>query len=147
LVLWNEVEPVLRATYGLLADPERRSVEAEEIAAALGRPADDAALCSALRDLRKYGYIDGIMPGGMASAPQDIRATEKGLQAASGWPSDGESRTFPSEFIKALTERINDDETADDERGKLRKLRDASEEVGVRVIAEVVARMAEHKGL
>jgi hypothetical protein len=147
LVLWNEVEPVLRATYGLLADPERLSVDPEEIAAALGRPVDDAAMCSALRDLQKYGYIDGIVAGAMPRIPQDIRATEKGLQAASGWPSDGESQTFPSEFIKALTERINDDETADDERGKLRRLRDASEDVGVRVIAEVVARMAEHKGL
>jgi hypothetical protein len=83
----------------------------------------------------------------MPRTPQNIRATEKGLQAASGWPSGGESQAFSSEFIRALTERINDDETAEDERGKLRRLRDASEDVGVRVIAEVVARMAERKGL
>ena len=62
-MLWSEVEPVLRATYGLLADPERLSVDPEEIAAALGRPDDDAAMCSALRDLQKYGYIDGIVAG------------------------------------------------------------------------------------
>ena len=46
-----------------------------------------------------------------------------------------------------LTERINDAEIGDDERGKLKRLRDATEDVGVRVVAEVIARMAEHKGL
>ena len=54
---------------------------------------------------------------------------------------------FAAKFVKVLTERINDSETTEDERGKFKRLRDVVEDVGIRTFAEVVARMAEHKGL
>ncbi len=142
---WSDVEPVLRATYGLLVD--RDWVSSDEVIAALDPPPADAFIAGrALRYLRDFGFIDGKMFLGH-EMPEHIQATEKGLQAASGWPVAGESQVFASEFVKALTERIDDNETAEDERGKLRRLRDATQDVGVRVLAEVVARMAEHKGL
>jgi hypothetical protein len=73
-----------------------------------------------------------------------IQATEKGFQTASGWPTSSGS-DFAAEFLRALSERINDDTTPDDERGRLRKLREATEDVGVRLLAEVMARIAEHQ--
>jgi hypothetical protein len=142
---WGDVEPVFRATYGLL--DERDIVSSDDVIAALDpAPVNAFAPGRALRYLLDYGFIDGAMYLGH-EVPEAIRATEKGLQVASGWPVPGESGAFASAFVQALTERINDTETADDERGKLRRLRDAIEDVGVRVVAEVVARMAERKGL
>lgn len=115
--------------------------------AALDPPPADAFIAGrALCYLRDFGFIDGKMFLGH-EMPEHIQATEKGLQAASGWPVAGGSQLFALEFVKALTERIDDNETAEDERGKLRRLREATQDVGVRVLAEVVARMAEHKGL
>jgi hypothetical protein len=144
-VRWSDVEPVLQTTYRLLAD--RDFVSSDEVIAALDpAPADAFTTGRALRELAEHGYIDGAMYLGH-EMPENIRATEKGLQAASGWPVAGESQVFATEFVKVLTERINDAETPEDERGKLRKLRDATEDLGVKVVAEVLARMAEHKGL
>lgn len=142
---WSDVEPVLRASYSLLAD--RDMISSDEVIAAIEpEPADALTAVRALNYLNEQGYIDGTMYlGGVM--PENIRATEKGLQVASGWPAAGSSHVFASEFVKELTERINDSETAEDERGKLKRLRDATEDVGVRLLAEIVARMAEHKGL
>lgn len=142
---WSDVEPVLLATYGLLAD--RDMVSSDEVIAALDpAPVNAFAPGRALRYLLDNGYIEGVTLLGQ-EMPEGIRPTEKGLQAASGWPVAGESQLFVSGFVEALTQRINDSETAEDERGKLKRLRDATEDVGVRLVAEIIARMAEHKGL
>jgi hypothetical protein len=142
---WSEVEPVLRATYGLLAD--RSTVNSDDVIAALDPPPADAFIAGrALRYLLDFGFIDGKMFLGHES-PEHIQATEKGLQAASGWPVTGEPQMFAADFMQALSERINDSDTGEDERGRLKQLRDASEDVGIRLFAEVLARMAEHKGL
>jgi len=142
---WSDVEPVLQTTYRLLAD--RDFVGSDEVIAALDPPPADALTTGwALRDLAEHGYIDGAMYLGH-EMPENIRATEKGLQVASGWPVPGESQVFAAEFVKVLTERINDADTPEDERGKLRKLRDATQDAGVRLVAEIVTRMAERKGL
>jgi hypothetical protein len=144
-VRWSDVEPVLLATYGLLAD--RDMISSDEVVAAIEpEPTNALTAVRALNYLNDHGYIDGTMYLGSVM-PENIRATEKGLQVASGWPVPGDSQVFASKFVKALTERINDSEIADEERGKLKRLRDATEDVGVRLVAEIVARTAEHKGL
>lgn len=136
---------MLLAAYSLLSD--RDSISSDEVIAAIEpEPAHALTAVRALNYLSEQGYIDGTMYLGSVM-PENIRATEKGLQVASGWPVAGNSHVFASEFVKALTDRINNSETAEDERGKLKRLRDASEDVGVRLIAEIVARTAEHKGL
>jgi len=144
-VRWSDVEPVLLATYGLLADRDMITSDAA-IAAIEPAPADALTAVRALNYLNEQGYIDGTMYLGSVM-PENIRATEKGLQVASGWPVPGDSQVFASEFVRTLTDRINDSETAEDERGKLKRLREATEDVGVRLVSEIVARMAEHKGL
>lgn len=144
-MLWSDVEPVLRATYGLLAGRER--VSSDEVIAALDPPPTDAfAAGRALRSLLDQGYIVGVMYLGH-EIPENIQATEKGLQAASGWPTPGQAPAFASAFVQTLTEQINDAGTPEEERGKLRKLREATEDAGVRLFAEVMVRMAERKGL
>ena len=144
-MLWSDVEPVLRTAYRLLAD--RDFVSSDEVISALDPPPADALTTGrALRELCDHGYIDGAMYLGH-ELPENIRATEKGLQVASGWPVPGESQVFAAKFVKVLTERINDSAATEDERGKFKRLRDVVEDVGIRTFAEVVARMAEHKGL
>jgi len=57
---WSDVEPVLRATYGLLVD--RDWVSSDEVIAALDPPPADAFIAGrALRYLRDFGFIDGKM--------------------------------------------------------------------------------------
>jgi hypothetical protein len=141
---WDDAEPVLRASYTLLED--RDGVTGEEVNVRMDREPGDEDAARAFDHLDRAGYINASFSMGFA-LPHHIQATEKGLQYCAGWPSAGGEQAFAAEFIGALTKRINDTDTPEEERGKLRRLRDATEDVGVRLVAEVIARMAEHKGL
>lgn len=137
---WSKVEPVLRATYGLLAD--KLQAEPEEVAAALGRDADDEATTRALQDLAAYGYIDGI--GGsrvQGRAPRSIRQTERGLQYCAGWPKPGSESVFVAQFLTAIDARANDASVPAEERSRLKKLFDAAGAVGKDVLTEVTAKV------
>ena len=55
---WDEVRPVLKATYRLLNDAESTSPEA--VCVALGRRDDDERIRRALALLHQEGYIGGF---------------------------------------------------------------------------------------
>jgi len=89
---WSEVEPVLDATYRLLADEEQTTQEA--VCEAAGRAPGDERTIRALALLYSDGYIDGITVE-ESPAPIFISPTAKGLRKTSGWPSgagEGERR-------------------------------------------------------
>ncbi|HEV3377524.1 MAG TPA: hypothetical protein VG126_09625 [Thermoleophilaceae bacterium] len=83
---WSEVEPVLKATYRLLADQDQ--VSGEAVIAELGRPPGDATTGRALDALAQADYINGKFVW-QRNVPVIITPTEKGLQAASSWPKPG----------------------------------------------------------
>jgi hypothetical protein len=116
----------------------------------MGRDPADAGAARAFEALDRAGYINASFSLGFAlgfALPFHIEATEKGLQQCAGWPTGAGSQAFAAEFVAALTARIDDAETPEDERGRLQRLRDATEDVGLRLFAEVVARVAERGGL
>lgn len=141
---WSEVEPVLKATYRLLAEEDHISGDA--VIEALGRPPNDEATGRALETLERAGYIKGqfVM---QTPVPILIRSTEKGLQHASGWPTQGGGSAAEQVdlLVRLLDERIESDETPEEEKGKLRQIRDgvgsASRDIVVSVLAAYVARM------
>jgi len=136
---WHEVEPVLKVTYELLDG--RETVSQEEVCAALDRPAGDERTIKALALLKEDGYIGGIMVM-QSPAPDLIHSTPKGLQHTSGWPSGTGSSNQVDLLLRLLDERISSDETADDEKGKLRRARDAFADVGKDIAVGVLTAYA-----
>jgi hypothetical protein len=139
---WTEVRPVLRATYTLL-DSEGQTTP-EFVCQRLGvQPRDDRTL-RALTLLYQGGYIDGITIE-QSPAPIFIRPTEKGLREASGWPDDS-SGTQLEVLLRLLDERIESDETSDEEKGKLRRVRgslvDLGRDVAVGLLTAYLSRVA-----
>jgi hypothetical protein len=140
---WNEVRPVLAATYRLLDAAE--GTNAGQIAQELDRPPDDERLERALGLLYDAGYIDGPTIDQLPY-PVRIQSTEKGLRETSGWPSEGGGGDQIEALIRVLDEYIESDETPEEEKGRLRRARDAfvgvGRDVAVRVLTEYVSRQA-----
>lgn len=67
-----------------------------------------------------------------------ISSTEKGLQLASGWPTPGGSGQADL-LLKILDERIGDPATPEEEKGRLRRVRESVGDLGRAVLAEVLA--------
>ncbi len=132
---WEEVKPALEETYRLLEDQEQISRDA--VCEALGRPASDEHTILALTRLYEGGYIDGITYEESA-APIFISSTEKGLREVSGWPGDGSER-YVELLIQLLDERIEDPETPERERGKLRRIRGAAADAAPDFFGKVLA--------
>lgn len=132
---WNEVEPVLVATYRLLADQDQTTPEA--VCQELERPARDEQTIRALALLYNDDYIDGITVD-QSPAPIFIRPTGKGLRATSGWPGE-RGETYVAALLEVLDQRIAAPETPELERGRLHRIRDAVSEAGPRFIGEVLA--------
>jgi hypothetical protein len=132
---WNEVKPVLDATYRLLADQDY--IPGQAVAQALGRPPDDERIGRILEQLHRAGYIEGqfVM---QTSMPVMISPTEKGLQESSGWPAPGASAQVDL-LLQLLDERIADASTPEEEKGRLRRAREAIGGLGREVLAEVLA--------
>jgi len=76
-----EAQPVLEATYRLLADVDHTRQDA--VCEALDRPPGDPHTIHALEHLYENGYITGTTIE-ESLAPIHIQATEKGLRKASG---------------------------------------------------------------
>lgn len=138
---WSEVQPVLETTYRLLAQQEKAGrVTGQAVNEALGRDTNDEATGRVLKRLHEAGYIRGQFAW-QTSLPLMIDSTEKGLQQTSGWPSPGAAGgTEQVELLlRLLDERIADEATPDEERSRLRRVRDAVGEVGRGVFTEVLA--------
>jgi hypothetical protein len=133
---WSEVEPVLAATYRLLADQDH--LRGEAVIAEMGRPPGDETTGRALENLHRTGYIEAqfVM---QRSVPVLVESTEKGLQHASGWPRDGGTAQQVELLLGLLDERIASDATPEEEKGRLRRARDAVASVGKDVFADVLA--------
>jgi len=135
---WSEAKPVLETTYRLLAQSDE--VSGQAVNQALGRASDDEAAGRVLEKLHEGGYIKGhfVM---QTSLPIMIESTEKGLQETSGWPAPGGAAGAEQVelLLRLLDERIDDETTPEEERGRLRRARTAVGDVGRGVLTEVLA--------
>jgi hypothetical protein len=136
---WSEVEPVLNATYDLL--DEQESTTPEAVSNALGKPTGDERTIRALAYLYDADFITGQTIE-QSAAPVFIQATEKGLQAVRGWPGGGSDAQLVELLLRVLDERIESDETPEEEKGRLRRARDAFAAVGRDVAVGVLTAYA-----
>jgi hypothetical protein len=138
---WSEVEPILQATYRLLNEEESTTPEA--VCEALGRLAGDEGTIRALALLYEDGYIGGNTIE-QSPAPIFIEATGQGLRQTSGWPREGGGAELVELLLRLLDERIADDETPEEEKGKLRRARDAFAGLGRDVAVGVLTALVSH---
>lgn len=124
---WSKVEPVLKETYALLEDADE--VGQDAVCNALGRPRQDTETVRALEQLFKAELIGGFMVD-QTPAPVIIRATTKGLQQTSGWPREGGGSEQVELLLRLLDERIASEDTPEEEKGNLRRVRDAFAALG-----------------
>lgn len=138
----KDVLPVLAATYELIDESEDGYVDGEDVAAKLGRDADDTAFRSVFQQLDQADYVDvQVWAGGMAP-PAMIGATEKGLRITHGWPGEGgESVEI---LLRLLDERIADPDTPEEERTRLARFREGAAGVSKGVLQSVLSAWLTH---
>lgn len=139
---FEEAEPVLAATYELLRDAESTTPDA--VNEKLGREPGDEHTTRALALLYKTRFIGGTDYQN-SPAPVIIEATEKGLQKTSGWPEPGAAGGDIVEvLLKLLDERIESPDTPEEEKGRLRRARDAfagvTRDITVGVLSNLISK-------
>lgn len=134
---WEEARPVLEAAYRLMDEDDENGTSPEAVSVALGKPPGDARTERILAQLYEIGYIAGLRVEDSA-APFRITPTEKGLQQVAGWPSPSSGGREVELLLALLDERIADESRDEDERGRLRRFRDAAAGIGRDVGAEVL---------
>lgn len=116
----------------------------EAVCQALDRPDGDERTIRALALLYEGSYIDGITVEN-SPAPIFIKPTEKGLRETSGWPKEGVGAEQIELLLRLLDERIEADDTPEEEKGKLQRARDAfaalSRDLAVGVLTAYVSRV------
>jgi len=134
---WNEVRPVLAASYELLGEEGDRATP-EAVNEKLGREPRDERTARALELLYKGGYIDGIMVD-QSPAPIFIEATKEGLQETSGWPKPGAGGDQLDLLLRLLDERIAAPETPPEEKTRLQRVRDSLGDAGRDIVVGVLS--------
>ena len=133
---------MFEATYRLLSESD--SVSPDQVVAGLGEGTDAGHVHRALAKLYRAGYIGGLTVEEQAW-PYSIYGTEKGLQQVAGWPREGGTQAAEVQtFLHLLDEHIADERTPEEERRRLREIREAAAGVGVKVLGEVLARYLVH---
>jgi hypothetical protein len=136
---WSQVQPVLETTYRLLSESD--SVSPDQVVAELdGSAGDDVR--RALAQLYREGFIGGLTVEQQAW-PYSIYGTEKGMeQAGERRRESGTHETEVEAFVRILHERIASAATSEEERGRLRRIRDAVSDAGIGLIGEVLGKFS-----
>jgi hypothetical protein len=132
----RDVLPVLRTTYDLMDERQTDMLDGDELVPLL--VTDDRTkgnVYNLFRLIDNAGYADVRFAGGMTVAL--VRPTEKGLQLTRGWPVPGQSSV--EALLRLLDQRIASPTTSDDERTRLRRLRDAAGNVSESVLSSLLA--------
>lgn len=136
------VRPVLQALYdAYVRSPSPWGVEQAAVNAELDRAAEDPITDRILYTLEQNGYLHAEMGADDRWGPTVAKPTEKALQHVARWPS-GPRGDVVTKLLVALDERIADDATPDDEKSKLRQLREQVGIIGRDVLVEVLAKVA-----
>lgn len=114
MLRWNEVQPVLEATYELIETRGNNPVDGTEVAEKLGLDSGDLRLVGVFRALRDAEYVTAYFSAG-PMPPRLIQATEKGLQATRGWPRPGELPDTKL-LLELMDQRIADPDMPEEDR-------------------------------
>lgn len=104
----------------------------------LGRAAGDPATSRTLDRLSNAGYLTDELTVEQIDGPLSCRLSEKGLQQVAGGPG-ALNTDLAALFLAAIEAKIADPDTPDEERGRLRRLRDCAGEVGQGVVTALIA--------
>jgi hypothetical protein len=127
----RDVLPVIRATYALMEERGDDVLEWEDLGPRLGAERTEGELYNIFQQIKRAGYADVYFAGGMTIAM--VRPTENGLQLTHGWPAPGQSEA--EALLRVLDTMIESADTSDEERTRLKRLRDAAGDVSQSVLA------------
>jgi hypothetical protein len=139
---WEQVHPVLRATYDLIDENEQTGrTSGEAVCGRLGLPGDDDAVAVAIRQLNEAGYVKAeFNAGGTAFF---IEPTAAGLEYCSGWPAPGGVSDFLTVFLSAVAERADAVDTPEEEKSRLRRFLEAANGPPKELLAEIMTKLIE----
>ena len=133
---WEQISPVLHATYRLLNERPNGSVRDEEVAALLP-DIDPEQVSLTLGILKDMDYIGAYRASG-GRRIDSIVPRERGLQATMGWPTPGDAQSVGADvLLRVLDERIAEASTPE-ERTRFARLRDAAADTGQNVLSEAL---------
>lgn len=147
---WSAIRPVLKATVDAweARGASQRGVELREIGGHLddGHDHDDnvITLVRALELLQAGGWLGlEYEPEYQQGTAEPLTATPsaRALQAMRGWPGELDTEALAERLLSSIDQTI--EETPDEEeRGRLRKLREFALDLGSNTTAEIVAKLA-----
>lgn len=136
-----DVVPVLQAAYVI----EQRlgptdGITQDAVNAQIGRQPGDLATTTALIQLSAAGYLRDERSVDQVDGPSFFRLGERALQQVADWPGAGGD--LAGELLALIDQRIADPDVADDERGRLVRLRETVGDVGKGVVTGLLTALA-----
>lgn len=131
----GDVLPVLQATYGLMEERGDDFLDWEDLGPRLTRDRSERELYNIFQQIKRGGYADVHFAGGMSIA--FVQPTEKGLQLTHGWPVPGDGEVVA--LLRLLDASINSPATPEEERTRLKRLRDAASDVSQSVLTGLLS--------
>lgn len=136
---WNDTLPILKAVVDLYPDaPPGFGVSQGQVSERLGRAENDLDTGRKFEMLEQAGYIKGMLETDQTPGPLMAVPTEKALSLLAGWPTSGAAAV--ERLLSILDERI-EDAPNEQQKGKLRALRDSVIDIGEGVAAEVLVKL------
>lgn len=138
-ISWEDTLPVLQAVVDLYPQaPPALGVPQGQVNERLGRSENDPDTGRKYEMLEQAEYIKGFMETDQTPGPLMAAPTEKALQLLAGWPADG--AVALERLLSILDSRIA--ATSDEaERSKLQAFRDAAQNLGQNVAAQVMTKL------
>lgn len=136
MLKWEEISPVLIATYKLLDERPNGDVRDEDLERLLP-DMEPERIRHALRMLKEQGYIRAYIASG--ARVDSIQPEEKGLQATMGWPTPGQAKEVGADVLMQVLDEKAEQAPTEEERGKAKRLREVIAETGTNVVSETIA--------
>jgi hypothetical protein len=135
---WEQTLPILQTIIYLYDEAgPGEDVSQPQVCQKLGRSENDTGVSRAFEVLETSGYVRAGMEIDSLPGLLTVTPTEKALQLLAGWPTSGDAAA--QKLLSILDERI--DQAPDEEKGKLRALRDSFVDIGEGVVAEVLVKL------
>ncbi|HEY2717364.1 MAG TPA: hypothetical protein VGI73_14190 [Solirubrobacterales bacterium] len=136
---WEAVFPILKAVVDLYGEAEAgHDVSQMEVNQRLKRDDSDLSTSRAFEVLQRDNYLEGRMSVDQVPGPLTVAPTGRALQLLAGWPADG-AVAF-ERLVASLESRIAESSN-DEEKGKLRAVLGALQEIGQDLAASVLAKV------
>lgn len=136
---WEDTLPILQTVVDLYNEAgPGEGVSQPQVCKRLGRNEGDSGVSRAFEVLERSGYLMGEMEIDSVPGPLTAAPTEKALQLLAGWPSSGDAAA--AKLLSILDEQIAH-ASSEEEKGKLRKLRESVVDIGESITAEVLVKL------